>query len=231
MRSCRLLPVGAGGIAGPAGMRRSLRRFQKRMRSATPNVARIRTAKGTIQATSSKPPRMGAERTMGPYFPMKKLRTPASGRAEAIWAWSSAMMTGEAGQPTWLQSSRIWLQPHWQTSLWPSLSYRASGLDAPSMVTATITMARVWKRRLGMGAPSGRVDRSFGAAGGGQERWSERDRGAQDDDEDADPYPVDQRVEEDLDNGAVGFGVAAHEDGVEVARQSGVDCDDRQRGL
>ena len=67
---------------------------------------------------------------------------------------------------------------------------------------------------------------NFGAASGGLEWRDERDAGAEDDDADADPDPVDERVEEDLDDGFVGFGVAAFEHDVEVARECGVTGDD-----
>src|SRR5665213_1548757 len=80
---------------------------------------------------------------------------------------------------------------------------------------------------------SGDDDRRYSvdATGGREKRGCERDAGAEDDDEDADPYPVDQRIEEDLDDGAISVRVAAHEDGVEVARESPVDRNHRQRRL
>ena len=57
----------------------------------------------------------------------------------------------------------------------------------------------------------------FLALGTGEQRVGhQRDEGAEDDDADADPDPRDQRIEEDLDDGAAGVGVLALEDDVEV---------------
>ena len=50
--------------------------------------------------------------------------------------------------------------------------------------------------------------------------------GPEDDDDHADPDPVDQRIDEELDDGLVVVGVVAFEDDVEIILEAGVDGDD-----
>ena len=84
----------------------------------------------------------------------------------------------------------------------------------------------------GSGGESGWRRRFLAEAGGARrEGGDEGEEGADDDDGDADPDPGDERVEEDLDDGLVGVGVAALEDDVEVAGEGGVERDHGGGGL
>src|ERR1700709_2731968 len=76
MRSRRVSLMAGGGT--PAGAGVDLRAAQRRTRKAVPRVAKTKRAMGMAQATLSKPPRMGAARTVAPYLPTNQLRTRAS---------------------------------------------------------------------------------------------------------------------------------------------------------
>src|ERR1700761_1270679 len=235
MRSRRVSSIEGGPVGGPAG---GERRRHRRMKKTTRPMPRRRAAKGTIQATMSKPPRSGAARTVGPYLATNQLKTPASGRPVAISVRSSVISRSESGQPTWLHSRRIWPQPQTHMSLWPMASKREEGAPAPSIGMARTQTSAMWRRRLCIRglccgeSPRVRVEtrgtrfiglEGFGAASGGLEGWDECNAGAEDDDADADPDPVHERVEKDLDDGLVGLGVAAFEDDVNVTGKCLVD--------
>ena len=79
-----------------------------------------------------------------------------------------------------------------------------------------------------MSGDGGRCERLAAASGDARGKSEQR---AGDDDKDADPDPGDERVQERLDDGAVGVGVAAFEDDVEVTLGGRVQRDHGRTGF
>src|SRR5580704_588892 len=105
--------------------------FQERMTSTTRPKPKNRAAKGMIYAARSKPFVVGAARTVGPYFWTKACSTRLSLSPRETAAISSLRMPSESGQPTWLHSRRIWLQPQMHIIWWPISVKRVAGSPAP----------------------------------------------------------------------------------------------------
>src|ERR1700728_3123243 len=72
--------------------------------------------------------------------------------------------------------------------------------------------------------------RDFHAAGRGLQGWNQRNECAEDHDDHAYPDPVDQRVDEELDDGLLVVRVGAFEDDVEIVLKGRMDSNDG-RGL
>src|SRR5208282_5286862 len=82
----------------------------------------------------SKPCMVGAASTVGPYFWTKPCSTRLSLSPRVSEAMSSLRMPSEAGQPTWLHSRRIWLQPQMHIIWWPISVKRVAGSEVPRRV-------------------------------------------------------------------------------------------------
>ena len=106
-----------------------------------------------IHAVRSKPVVVGAARTVGPYFCTKDCSTRLSLSPRVTAAMSSLRMPSESGQPTWLHSSRIWLQPQMHISWWPSSLKRVAGSPAPAKAKTARRVGRSAGR--GGGSDSG----------------------------------------------------------------------------
>src|ERR1700761_1640765 len=105
---------------------------------ALPPSARMKTTTGVIHAALSNPPRMGAARTVGPYFATNQLKTLVSLPPVATCARSSLIIRSLSGQPTWLHSSRICPQPQTHIILWPMEENFSSVLPAPMVASAMV---------------------------------------------------------------------------------------------
>src|SRR5580658_10430694 len=108
--------------------------FQARITSTTSPKPKNSAANGMIYAARSKPLAVGAARTVGPYFCTKLCSTRLSLSPRETAAMSSLRMPSEAGQPTWLHSRRIWLQPQIHIIWWPISLKRLAGSPAPRRV-------------------------------------------------------------------------------------------------
>jgi len=109
--------------------------FQARITNTATDSPRKSMTKGTIQAVRLKPAVVGAASTVGPYFWTKACDTRLSLSPRMTCAMSSLRMPSEAGQPTWLHSRRIWLQPQMHINWWPSSVNRVAGSPAPAKMT------------------------------------------------------------------------------------------------
>src|SRR5580704_19665249 len=118
--------------------------FQERMTSTTRPKPKNRAAKGMIYAARSKPFVVGAARTVGPYFWTKACSTRLSLSPRETAAISSLRMPSESGQPTWLHSRRIWLQPQMHIIWWPISLKRVAGSPAPRKAKTAAQSTSVW---------------------------------------------------------------------------------------
>src|ERR1017187_8877286 len=242
MRSRRAASWGLDGAAGGnsapgAGVAPAIDnalRFQSHTTTNVPAVASRKTAMGTIHATLSKPPRIGAARIVGPYFAANHCSTSASLLLVASCACSSRIITGESGQLTWLHSSRIWLQPQEHINSWPRRSKR--DWPAPSIATVmthsravcTVRAQNTGPRQDSISLRMGHLRQHARHAQRGSadwdqilqalpnrspnQIWRQCDECACHHNRHADPDPCDQRIEESLDDGkpAVRIGSFEH---------------------
>lgn len=111
-------------------------------------VPMTNTKKGVIQATRLNPVFVGAASTVGPNWSTKPASTKSSDLPCEIPSATCLRMPSETGQPTWLHSSRIWLQPQVQTSSCPTFSNRERSTSAPSVNIASSAMATTWMVRV-----------------------------------------------------------------------------------
>ncbi len=131
-----------GGGTGCA----TARDFHIRTSNIVSASAPAKTANGMIQATRLKPVVVGAANTVLPYFCTKLCSTRESLSPRSMPAISSLRMRSEYVQPTWLHSSKIWLQPHMHIRPCPSLLKRAS-VSAPKKVMASSATRTTWAMR------------------------------------------------------------------------------------
>src|SRR5271170_6552019 len=87
---------------------------------------------------------VGAASTVGPYFCTKACSTRLSLSPRETASMSSLRMPSEAGQPTWLHSRRIWLQPQMHIIWWPISVKRLAGSPAPTEAKTAAHSRRVW---------------------------------------------------------------------------------------
>jgi len=127
----------------PAGLCGGLFRHPRTTRTTRPNPKKS-AAKGTIQAVRLNPVVVGAASTVGPYFCTKACCTKLSLSPRATCAANSLRMPSESGQPTWLHSRRIWLQPQMHMIWWPRSVKRVAGSPAPEKTKTARQRTSAW---------------------------------------------------------------------------------------